>query len=809
MIKKIKSIKNLAVFNNFNWDSEVIDENNNVLEFKRTNIIYGRNYSGKTTLSRILRAMETGVISDKYENPECCISVLDNNDITQTNFSSHDKIIRVFNQDFIKHNLRFIINPDENVQPFAILGGDNNVIEEEIKVLKEKLGINEENEETALYKDFKSLETIFNTAKLTHQTAENTLTTQLNDKAIGRQGGIKYSPEKFGDQNYTNSKLKTEIEVVKKDDFNPISNEEKVLAEKILLEQAKEDIPELNELTLSFETFLNKAKELVIKPITQSDKIEGLIKDAILNRWVKEGRTLHKGKLDTCAFCNNKIEETRWSELDKHFDEASDKLEKEIIDLISEIKEEEKLYDSIKFIKKDDFYSKYNAEFDQLKEMFDNSIKDYQNSLSLLATQLEKRKNDIINVQVFEAPSNVKSQVDLAVEKIETLRVKSNEYTGKLSKDQDEAKKNLRLREIYDFIATIKYDEQITNIETFNNKLLAEKKKRDDKQAEIDEVLNQIAAKQRELKDESKGADKVNELLNNYFGHNFLSLKAIEFNDEDTGSKQYRFEIHREDKKAYHLSEGENSLIAFCYFMAKLQDIETNGRKPIIWIDDPISSLDSNHIFFIYTLINTQIFGGNDFEQLFISTHNLNFLKYLKRLPDAHNDDKKSENKKQYRYLVIERNDKKSSIKIMPNYLRDYVSEFNYLFNQIYKCSTMENVDDGSYTAFYNFGNNARKFLELFLYYKYPDSTSPMDKMKKFFGDDNIPAVFTDRLNNEYSHLSGSFERGETVVEVPEMNKAAKLIIKRIKEEDTEQYKALLNSIGESEEDTVTVEAEA
>ena len=795
MITKIKYIKNLAVFNNFNWDIEVVDENNKALEFKRTNIIYGRNYSGKTTLSKILRAMETGVISDKYENPECCISVLDNDDVTQSDFTSHSKTIRVFNQDFIKQNLKFINNQDENVQPFAILGGDNNIIEEEIKVLKEKLGANEEGKETGLYRDFKSLKTIFNTAEATHQTAENTLTIQLNNKAIGRQGGIKYSPEKFGDQNYTNSKLKAEIEVVKKNDFNTISIEEKVLAEKILLEQAKEDIAELNELALSFETFLSKAKELIIKPITQSDKIEDLIKDAILNRWVKEGRTLHKGKLDTCAFCNNKVEDTRWSELDKHFDEASDKLEKEIIDLISEINEEKQLYDSIKFIKKDNFYSKYNDEFDQLKEMFDDSIKDYQSSLSLLIAQLEKRKNNIINVQVFEEPSNAKSQVDAAIEKIKELRIKSNAYTEKLSKEQDKAKKNLRLREIYDFIATIKYDEQITNIATLNNKLSEERKKRDDKQAEIDVVLNQIAAKQRELKDESKGADKVNELLNNYFGHNFLSLKAIEFDDENTGSKQYRFEIHREDKKAYHLSEGENSLIAFCYFMAKLQDIETNRKKPIIWIDDPISSLDSNHIFFIYTLINTQIFGENDFEQLFISTHNLNFLKYLKRLPDAHNDDNKSEKNKLYRYLVIERNDKESSIKVMPNYLKNYVSEFNYLFSQIYKCSTMENVDDKSYTAFYNFGNNARKFLELFLYYKYPDSTSPMDKMKKFFGNENIPAIFTDRLNNEYSHLSGILERGESVIEVPEMNKAAKLIIERIKE-DTEQYKALLNSIG-------------
>tara|TARA_R110002051_G_scaffold81751_1_gene145903 strand:- start:50373 stop:51512 length:1140 start_codon:yes stop_codon:yes gene_type:complete len=367
--------------------------------------------------------------------------------------------------------------------------------------------------------------------------------------------------------------------------------------------------------------------------------------------------------------------------------------------------------------------------------------------------------------------------------------LKSNEYTEKLSNEQNESKENLRLREIYDFIDTIKYDEQKINIASLKTTLTEEKKKRDDKDVEIEEVIKTIAAKQRELKDESKGADKVNELLNNYFGHNFLTLKAIEFEDEETGDKQYRFEVHRENKKAYHLSEGENSLIAFCYFMAKLQDIDTKGKKPIIWIDDPISSLDSNHIFFIYTLVNTQIFGEDEFEQLFISTHNLNFQKYLKRLPGARAPTKTS-------YFIIERNDQNSTIKEMPNYLKEYVSEFNYLFGQIYKCSTLENVNDESYTAFYNFGNNARKFLELFLYYKYPDSTIHIDKMKKFFGDEAIPTVFTDRINNEYSHLSGTFERGEAVVEVPEMNTAAKLIIERIKTLDNDQYEALLNSIG-------------
>ena len=69
IIKSIASISNLAVFKNFNWGSEVRDVNNRPVYFKQLNIIYGRNYSGKTTLSRIIRSLETGTISNKYSSP--------------------------------------------------------------------------------------------------------------------------------------------------------------------------------------------------------------------------------------------------------------------------------------------------------------------------------------------------------------------------------------------------------------------------------------------------------------------------------------------------------------------------------------------------------------------------------------------------------------------------------------------------------------------------------------------------------------------------------------------------------------------
>ena len=50
MITKINKLKYFGIFQNFSWD--VLDN------FKKKNLIYGWNYSGKTTLSRLFQALE-------------------------------------------------------------------------------------------------------------------------------------------------------------------------------------------------------------------------------------------------------------------------------------------------------------------------------------------------------------------------------------------------------------------------------------------------------------------------------------------------------------------------------------------------------------------------------------------------------------------------------------------------------------------------------------------------------------------------------------------------------------------------------
>jgi wobble nucleotide-excising tRNase len=783
MITKFKTIKNFAVFQNFNWDTTIRDDGNNVVLFKPINIFYGRNYSGKTTLSRIVRALETGKISDKYENPQFEVGIKDIADSTPSNLTSHGKKIRVFNEDFVRENLRFIANSDENITPFAIIGG-NTTIEIEIQQLKNDLGSDDEGTESGFYLELKNASAIATRALQAYQTENNTLNQQLSTKALDRNTGIKYKSDKFGDQNYTTAKLSSDIDTVLTTSFHPLTDEEVIKKLNLLNERANADIPGVVKPNLDFSTLNTKAKVLITKSISSSNKIEQLLKDAILNRWVKEGRQLHKDKLEQCSFCGNDISQKRWNELDSHFDEESEKLEKEIDTLISEIENSIRNVDTLLPINKNVFYSKFHQDLDFLILQRQQAITNLKSELDRVKSNLKERKDDLLNSKTFVDITYNNTQLYDCWTMFESFRMQSNDFSKSLADEQTEAKRLLRLREVSDFVATIKYTDVIARIKTLKTTSDAEaqnKKTIDDK---IKQQIAQIEDKERLMKDEEKGALKVNEYLNNFFGHDFLTLQA----KEET-NKKIRFEIVRNGKKAHHLSEGECSLIAFCYFMAKLEDVETKGSKPIIWIDDPISSLDSNHIFFVYSLINAEIIAKLEFEQIFISTHNLDFLKYLKRLPSALN-------KNQCNYFLISREKENSRIRLMPRYLKDYVTEFNFLFHQVYMCSTADADDENQHNLFYNFANNTRKFLEAFLYYKYPNAIRDDDKLIKFFGDNLQASTMTDRINNEFSHLEGLFERSMTPIDIPEMKKTATFILDKIKEKDNEQYEALLLSIG-------------
>jgi wobble nucleotide-excising tRNase len=761
----------------------------NIQFFQKINIIYGQNYSGKTTLSRIVRALETGIIPPKYESPEFELEFDDGDVSDTTKLQGHGRTIRVFNDDFVRENLSFFSNQEDKIKAFAILGDENIKIEKKIREIEEKLGSSEDGKESGLYAQLKTLQVKQNEAVDAYNKANNDLTKKKNDKATGRPNGIKYRSNVFGDQNYNVTKLENDIQKTLENEYSSIDDAKRQKLEHGLNEIAKSLIPIFKKPCFEFQNFCDQTRNIVTKKIGISDKIQELAHDYVLNEWVKKGHELHKGKRKTCAFCNNPISPERWNILEKHFDEETEKLEQVITKLKGEINSHKENIENEFNISKDWFYANYHGRIDDLIKEYNSLVVKYNDQMNVLLKQLDRRSKEITRESEFEAPVDISSSFEKLFEQYEQVCKEANEYTNELGETKSVTQSILRLHEVYKFVDDSGYVDAVKNIENLKKKKEEATENTEMLKNNIDRELRLIGEKRRLLNDEEKGAIKVNEYLNNFFGHKFLSLQALP--DE---SENIHFQIIREGRPAFNLSEGECSLIAFCYFMAKLNDIETKAKHPIIWIDDPISSLDSNHVFFVYSLLKDGIVTNRSFEQLFISTHNLDFLKYLKRL-DAKDVNGNSFQKS---YYIVQRKDKIATIDPMPKYLKEYITEFNYLFHQIYKCSTVITIDDTNYTTFYNFGNNARKFMEIFMAYKYPDAKkeSTDKKIKKFFGDD-ITFEVVNRLNNEYSHMAGVFERGEIPVDIPEIKKVAKRIIEKIQEADKDQFESLLRSIGE------------
>ena len=94
MIKKIKKIKHLGVFQDYTCDSSLP-------ECKKYNLFYGWNGSGKTTLSKLFDSFNSGkndeYLSLKYE----CEYETESGRSSFTQGTEYENKIRVFNKKFI------------------------------------------------------------------------------------------------------------------------------------------------------------------------------------------------------------------------------------------------------------------------------------------------------------------------------------------------------------------------------------------------------------------------------------------------------------------------------------------------------------------------------------------------------------------------------------------------------------------------------------------------------------------------------------------------------------------------------------
>lgn len=784
MIKKI-DIDNFGLYENYKWDTE-IGKNDT---FRRVNIIYGRNYSGKTTLSRILKSVEDKQLNPKYSRGKFQITFENNYVATE---SSLDKVIqdykiRVYNTDFVKENLSWLHNEDGTINPFTILGAKNVELDKKIKEIEQTLG-SVESEKGILY-DYSLAEQAFNKAKKTHGNAVNELDNKLREKAKD----IKNNTAIYSVPTYQINTIRGDIPKAKSQ--GELTAEQIIEKQKLLKEDPKIEIVRLQEAKPNFESFCTQTTDLLQRKIKPSQPIIELVNDSLLQEWVRQGIDKHKGKRTTCGFCGNQFNDTLWEKLDAHFSKESEELRKEIKSKIDNLEQAKTNLDGFINLPKERFYSNLHSELEATQKKWLATTKTYSKSIDSLTKALKEREKDIFKERELDEIPDVSETVAEIIKEFNKLIDSHNQKTETLDKDQQTARLELRLSDIASFITKINYDGTVVNIQELEKAQKTQKDNLDKILSQINELDESKRIFEAQAKDESKGAELVNQHLTHFFGHNELKLVA------EGVAPNILFKIVRDDDYASNLSEGECSLISFCYFIAKMEDElkdVVNSRKLIIYIDDPISSLDSNHIFFMFSLIESVIAKPKKYSQLFISTHNLDFLKYLKQLtfPKFKEVPEAKREKMDRKHFLVERNEKtKITLKLAPEYLREYITEFNYLFFQIYSCSK-SNAESIEHNYQYNFGNNMRKFLEAYLFYKYPTSKLSFDeRIKKFFDEDEVTYNLIRRVINEYSHLGENFDRGLEPIDVDAMKKISEALMKKIETTDKAQFDALVESV--------------
>lgn len=224
-------------------------------------------------------------------------------------------------------------------------------------------------------------------------------------------------------------------------------------------------------------------------------------------------------------------------------------------------------------------------------------------------------------------------------------------------------------------------------------------------------------------------SDLISETFSRLISYFFGEKYEISF---DSRAFSIVFKKHSLKEYAPHvLSDGEKSIIAFCYYLASthmLVNSDTDYNKIFFIIDDPISSMDYNYVYTMTQIIRDlkKIFPYIEHDKFLILTHSIEFMGILNR-------------NKIFSAQYILHNGKISTLKgqlILPYeaHLRD-----------IYE------VANGTTEPTHTTGNSIRHVLETLWRFERPDLPTLREYFNTLDGlKDNSFLLFT--LSNDLSH---------------------------------------------------------
>lgn len=746
------------------------------------NIFYGRNYSGKSTYSKIFQSIELKKLPDNYGDIDFEIK-LANKSIIKSNIIESDELpidCKVFNQQFIDYNI--YLHNDNKLNSFQIsIGSDTNEtlrrIEElrlnEVEPRNEQL-LKIESDRTKKLKRLESSEDDLNSRL--RKTASKIKNLKNPSVVIGNRYDIRDIKEEFENQS-------SHIPIIPSSDDKEAIDELNQKIEQAKIKILEENIDEPDKIDLvkfdasfNFILFLKDTKNLLSKVVSVSTILDEYKNDSEKINWIKQGVDIHGDNPEKCIFCGNGINSEFIKNLKLAFSDELRSLERNLESQKERIISEIQRLDTIRDINKDDYFKDSTSTIININKDIRNIISNRKEVLKVLESGILDKQRDIFSkieiddlnwVDFSEIQVEIDSLYNSTIEQIEQFenrKQKSIDFLRRyhLAKEFPVSEFTSLSQKVYQYQK---------DIEILNNEYNSLEKEKEN-------FENDISNLESSLKSEAEAVKRINTILQNSLAHSEISLKSID------AEENIYFEVSRNEERAYNLSEGEKSLIAFAYYIARLESLSPEEKlKTILFIDDPISSLDENNMFYIYNLIYCLI-EKKEFLQYFLSTHNLDFLKYTNRFSS------------QKDYYLIEKlkqsedEPAKSYIKRLPKHLKNKVTEFVFLFEQIYRVATDDETED-NYSVFYNFPNNGRRFIETLLYFKYPDYKQSNDeKIIMFFGKENAP--FIQRIHNEYSHGEDQFDRTRNPINTSEFKHDARIILSALHKKDKDQFDSFL-----------------
>jgi wobble nucleotide-excising tRNase len=534
-------------------------------------------------------------------------------------------------------------------------------------------------------------------------------------------------------------------------------------------------------------------KSLLAKEVV-SETIEKLKNDEELNNWVKKGFEIHKSKDEygKCLFCNNPLSNQLFDIFSKHFS-------KDYIDLQNDIEFFINLSRGLKFSQipseNSEIYPELKAEYSLKAQKLNSSINAFTSWLSSdlegLLNQKSTNPFDKDLIDMLEEPRDFEKEINENISLLNEVIDKHNQQVIGHNDEVAASKEKLELHTIAKAIIEEDYkkmeDEYLSSLQTeqSSSKDLSINEKEIDK---IEKETSQIGS----------ALSKINSHLKSYFGKDEISLGL------DDSKKGYL--IYRDGIPASNLSEGEKTAIAFSYFIVKAEEKDFKVSNSVIFIDDPISSLDSNFVYHSFSLIKEHFQGA---KQLFISTHNFHFFNLIKDWFIQKNNKVQEENielKKKGEelkavpsefYMVesfYEKEKRKSKLKLLDQTLKRFKSEYHFLFNNINQFLST----NPEYGDLYTIGNISRRFFEIYADFKIPNSSNPRQKMEALLKEANSNGAnisMTDlgkvyKLINEYSH---NYEPMSSIehTDKSECNEAIKTLLGIVEYSDKKHFEIM------------------